>query len=131
MDARLRYADGGPVVRRHHHHHRRSEILRATTAGGADIRAEMRRRYDDGNTTSDMFEDRNGEEITLIVRERELLGEVRQNADTIRARVDHEVDAAALAFKIEASLFIKDGGGHGEDAAVGAGRAIVHGTPSV
>ena len=47
--------------------------------------------------------------LALVVGQHELLGEVRQDADAVGARIDHEVDGALLAFEIELAAVVEDG----------------------
>ena len=49
-----------------------------------------------GTRPADMLEDRARQQLALGVREHELLGVVREDAQAVRARIDHEVDAAQL-----------------------------------
>ena len=58
--------------------------------------------------------------LALVVGQRELLGEVREDADAVRAGVDHEVDAAALAVEVELAAVVEDRRRHGKDTAVRA-----------
>src|SRR5271155_3864709 len=98
------------MIRRHHHHHRCTHFLRTAAAGGADCGTEVRGGYDYRDASSDMLKDRSGEDLTFLVGEDELLGEVGEDADTVGAGFDHEVDAALLAFEIEIAVVIEDGG---------------------
>ena len=56
--------------------------------------------------------------LALGVGQHELLGEIRQDAEAVRTRVDHEVDTAPLAVEIEFAAIVEDGGRDGKDAAV-------------
>ncbi len=56
--------------------------------------------------------------LALGVGQHELLGEIGQNAEAVRAGVDHEVDAAPLAVEIEFAAIVEDGGRDRKDAAV-------------
>ena len=57
--------------------------------------------------------------FALGIGQHELLGEIGQNAEAVRAGVDHEVDAAALAVEIELAAIVEDGRRNGKDAAIG------------
>jgi len=65
-----------------------------------------------------VFEHRPRERLAFVVGERELLGEVRENAQTVRTRVDHEIDDPLLAFQIERARFGESGRHYREDAAI-------------
>ena len=56
--------------------------------------------------------------LALGVGQHELLGEIGQNADAVRTRVDHEVETAPLTVQIEFPAIVEDGGHDGKDAAV-------------
>jgi hypothetical protein len=58
-----------------------------------------------GTRPADVFEDGAGQELALVVREHELLGKIRQDADAVRARLDHEIDAALLAREVQLARF--------------------------
>ncbi len=79
----------------------------------------MGRRHDDRHPAGDMLQHRVHHLFALGVGQHELLGEIRQDADAVRAGVDHEVDAAPLAFEIEFAAIIEDGRRDRKDAAVG------------
>ena len=79
----------------------------------------MRRRHDDRHPAGDMLEHRVHHLLALGVGQHELLGEIGQDADAVRAGVDHEVDAAPLAVEIEFAALIEDGRRDRKDAAVG------------
>ena len=100
-DAGLGDAEGRAVIGRHHHHHGGAGLLRLAAARGADRRGEMGRRHDDGHAAGDMLEHRVHHAVALGVGQHELLGEIGEDAEAVRAGVDHEVDAAALAVEIE------------------------------
>ena len=59
----------------------------------------------------------------------ELLGEIRKDAKSLRARIDHAIDGAPLAFEIEASVGIEDGRNDREYASIGSDSGSGHGTP--
>jgi hypothetical protein len=94
--------------------------LRASAALGAHARAEVRRRHDHRHAARDVIEHGGHYALALVVGQRELLGEVREDAESVRARVHHEVDAAPLAFEVERAVVVEDRRRHWEDAAVGA-----------
>lgn len=77
----------------------------------------MRGRDDHRHAARDVVEYHVHQRIALVVGEGELFGEVRQNAQPVRTRVDHEVDAAFLAFEVETAGVVEDGRRDGEDAA--------------
>ena len=58
--------------------------------------------------------------VALGIGEHELLGEIGENAEAVRAGIDHEIDTAALAFEIELAALVEDGGRDREHAAIGA-----------
>ena len=73
-----------------------------------------------------MVEHRQHHLIAFGVGENELLGEIRQNAEPLRARIDHEVDAAALAVEIEFAGFSENGWSNREDAPIGPLNSRTH-----
>jgi hypothetical protein len=78
----------------------------------------MGRRDDDRHPPGDVPEDGARQGLALLIREHELLGEIGQDAEPVRARVDHEIDRAQLAGQIQGAVFIEGCGHHGEDACV-------------
>ncbi|SPA55346.1 protein of unknown function [Cupriavidus taiwanensis] len=127
MDAALGHADGGAVVRRHHHHHGGAGVLRRAAALGAQARAEMRGGDDHWHAPVHVFQHGLHQHVALVVAEHELLGEIGQDAQAVRAGIDHEVDAAALAVQVKPAVRVEDGGRHREYAAVdGGGWAAGH-----
>src|SRR5436305_242115 len=82
----------------------------------------MRRRHDDRHPACDVLEHRAHHDVALGVGEHELFGEIGEDADTLRAGIDHEIDAAALAVEVEFAAVIKDGRYDGKDAAIGTVR---------
>ena len=78
----------------------------------------MRRRHDDRHPAGDVLEHRVHHLLALGVGQHELLGEIGQNADAVRAGVDHEVDAAPLTVEIEFAAIVEDGRRDGKDAAI-------------
>jgi hypothetical protein len=71
----------------------------------------MRGGDDHRHASRDMRKDRLGQYFALVVGQRELLRVVGQDAQPIRARIDHEVDAALLALKVELAV-VPEGGRH-------------------
>ena len=51
--------------------------------------------------------------LAFGVGERELLGQVGEDADTVRAGVDDEVDGSFLALEIEVAAIVEDRGATG------------------
>ena len=78
----------------------------------------MRRRHDHGHAARDMLQHCIHHLLALGIAEHELLGIIGENADALRAGIDHEVDAAPLAVEIELAAVIEDGGRNGKDAAI-------------
>src|SRR5262245_8462992 len=93
----------------HHHHHRRSLILRAQATVNAHAGTEVRGGDNQRHASRNMSEDASRQYFAFLIRENELLGEVCENAEALRPRVDHEIDAAFLARQIEFSRFCKRG----------------------
>ncbi len=65
-----------------------------------------------------MLQHRGHQQAAFIVAQDELLGEIGQDADAVGAGVDHEIDAAALAVEVEATLLVENGGRDREYATV-------------
>ncbi len=80
----------------------------------------MRGGDDHGNPARDMLQHCMHHGLALGVREHELLGKIGENAQTVRACVDHEIDAAALSLEVELAALVEDGGRDREHAAIGA-----------
>ena len=80
----------------------------------------MRGRDDHGNPARDMLQHRMHHGLALGIGEHELLGEIGEDAETVRAGIDHEIDAAALAVEVELAARVEDGGCDREHAAIGA-----------
>ena len=57
------------------------------------------------------------EHLALLVRQYELFGEVGEDAQTLRPRIDHEIHGAALPVQVEAAVVVEDCRNDGEDAA--------------
>ena len=108
------------VIGRHHHHHGGARLLRLAAARRADGRGEMRRRDDYRNTSGDMLEHRVHHGLALGIRQHELFGEIGEDADALRARIDHEIDAAALTVEVEVAAIVENGRRDGKDAAIGS-----------
>ena len=115
------------MVGRHHHDHGGALVLGAAAALRAHLRAEVGGGHNHRHPTGDMFEDGFGQHVTLFVREQKLLREVGQNAQSVGAGVDHEIDATLLACKIEFAAFGKRGGHHGKYAFVADVFGLSHG----
>ena len=72
-----------------------------------------------------MLENLPRQQLALGVGERELLGEIGQDAQPLRPGVHHEVDAAQLPGKVQASI-VPEGRGHDGEHAAQRGLALVH-----
>ena len=57
--------------------------------------------------------------FALVVGQHELLGEVGEDAQALRAGVDHEVDGALLAFEIEPAVAVEHRRHDWKDAFIG------------
>ena len=97
------------MIGRHDHHHRSARVLGLAAALGADARAEMRRRHDHGHPAGDMLQHRMHHLFALGIGQDKLLGEIGQNAQAVRAGVDHEIDTAALPCEIELPTLVENG----------------------
>lgn len=75
---------------------------------------------DHGNPSRDMLQHRMHHALALGIGEHELLGEIGEDTDAVRAGIDHEIDAAALALEVELTALVEDGGRDREHAAIGA-----------
>ena len=95
-----------------------AHVLRAAAAFGADARAEVGGGDDHRHPAGDVFQHRMHHPFALGIGEDELLGEVGQDAQPVRAGVDHEIDAAALPIEIELAAVVENGRGDGENAAI-------------
>ena len=129
VDLRLWHAEGGAMVGRHDHHHGGAQLLRLFAAFGADARAVMRGGDDDGHAARHMFQCRARQQFALLVGQRELLGEIGQQAQAVHAGGYHEVQAAFLASEVQRAVLVEGGGNDREDAPVArcAGRWNGHG----
>src|SRR3954453_10171406 len=81
----------------------------------------MRRRHDHRDAAGDMLEDCAHHALALSIGEHELLGEVGEDAEALRSRVDHEIDTAALPVEVEIAACVENGRRDRKDAAIGAG----------
>ncbi|UCF54980.1 MAG: FAD-dependent oxidoreductase, partial [Bradyrhizobium sp.] len=111
---------GRTVIGRHHHHHGCTGRFGLLAARSAYRRTEMGGGDDHGDAAGDMFQHGMHHGLALGVGEHELLGEIGEDAETMRAGIDHEIDAAALAFEVERAALVEDGGNDREHAAIGA-----------
>src|SRR3954452_17500832 len=57
-----------------------------------------------------------GQHLALMIAEHELLREVGQDAQAVRTRVDHEIEAAPLALEVQLATVVERGGHHREHA---------------
>src|SRR3954470_24265382 len=74
--------------------------------------------YDDHwDPPSNVLEGEVGQHLALLVAEHELLREVGQDAEAVRAGVDHEVEAASLAIEVQFTI-IPERGGHNREHAL-------------
>ena len=80
----------------------------------------MRGGDDHGHAARDMLQHRMHHGLALGIGQHELLGEIGEDADAMRAGIDHEIDAAALAVEVELAALVEDGGRDREHAAIGA-----------
>ena len=85
----------------------------------------MRRRHDHRHPAGDVLERRIHHLFALGIRQHELFGKIGQNADAMRAGVDHKVDAASLAVEIEFAAIVEDGRRNRKDTAIWFAEAEV------
>jgi len=111
--------DSRTVIGRHHHHHGSAGLLRPLRAFGADVGSEMRGRHDHRHAARDMVQNSVEYHVTLGVGQHELLGEVSEDAEPVRAGIDHEIDGAFLTFEIEPAIAIEHRGHYRKYALVG------------
>ena len=90
----------------------------------------MRGRHDDRDPSGDVLQHGGQDGVALLVGEHELLREVREDAQPLRAGIDHAIDGALLAFEIEAAVGIEHRRNHREHAFVGSDCGSGHATPS-
>ena len=74
---------------------------------------------DDGNAPRHMLQHRMHHRFALGIGQHELLGEIGEDADAVRAGIDHEIDAAALPLQVQFPAIVEDGRGNREDTAIG------------
>ena len=67
----------------------------------------MRGRHDHRHAARDMIQDRVQYQVALGVGQHELLGEVGEDAEPVRAGVDHEIDSAFLPFEIKPAVTVE------------------------
>src|SRR5260221_11848040 len=79
----------------------------------------MRGREDHRYAARDMAQARVEYKVALSVGQHELLGEVGENAEPVRAGVDHEVNGALLTFEIEPAVAVEYRRHHRKYALVG------------
>ena len=115
-----RHPERGAEERRHDHDHRGAGRFGPPAALGADLGREVAGRDDDRNAIGDVIEHRRHHRFALTVGEDELLGEIRQDADSVGACIDHEVDGALLPLEIKLAFVVEDGGHDWKYAAIGA-----------
>ena len=89
------------MVRGHQHHHRRAELGRPPAPPDDDPGREVGGGDDDRDAARDVLETEPGEGLALLVGEQELLGVVREDAEPVRALVDHAVDRPLLTLEVE------------------------------
>jgi hypothetical protein len=90
----------------------------------------MRGRHDDRDPSGDVLQDGGQDGVALLVGEHKLLREVRKDAQSLRAGIDHAIDGTLLAFEIEAAVGIEHGRNDREDASIGSDSGSGHATPS-
>ena len=108
--ARLVGLQGRAMIRRHQHQHGGARIGRPLGALGGDVGAEMAGRDDDRNAPGGAVEARVLNRGAFLVGQQELLGEIGEDADAVDALVDHAVDHAPLAFKVERPIGVEHRG---------------------
>src|SRR3954447_14563772 len=117
VNCQLRRTDCGPMIRWHDHHHGSPSRLCSPAALCAHTRAEMGGGDDHWDPPSNVLEGEVGQPLALLVAEHELLREVGQDAEAVRAGVDHEVEAASLAIEVQFTI-IPERGGHNREHAL-------------
>ena len=85
------------------------------------MRGEMRGGDDDRHAPGDMLQHGAHDEVALVIGQHELLGEIGEDAQAMRAGIDHAIDGALLSGKVQPALRIEDGGSNREDALIGPG----------
>jgi hypothetical protein len=119
VDASLAHPDRRAVIGRHDHDHGGAGILRGPAAQRTLVRAEMRGGNDDRHASSNVFEHHVDQAAAFVVGKGELLGEIGEDAQAVGACIDHEVDAAFLAFEVEAPVLFENGRRDRKNAAIG------------
>ncbi len=79
----------------------------------------MRGRHDHRHAARDMVQNSVEYHVTLGVGQHELLGEVSEDAEPVRAGIDHEIDGAFLTFKIEPAIAVEHRRYHRKYALIG------------
>ena len=118
-----RAAQQRAVIGRHQHDHVGPEFGRLACTGHDDVRREMARRDDHGHAAGDMLQGQPGQPVALVVRQQELLREVREDADAIHALVDHAIQDPGHAFGVDLAVVGEGCGCDGPDTAVSVGDA--------
>ena len=98
-------AQTGAVIRRHHHQHAGAGFRRFARTFRRDARGEMTTGRDHRHAAGHVREAKIRERVALRVRQQELLGIIRENADAVDALVDHAIEHAALAVEIDVAVF--------------------------
>ena len=70
-----------------------------------------------GNAARDVAQHQVHNPVALVIGKHELFGEVREDTEAFRARIDHEVRGAALTVQIEFTAFGEHCRHHGKDPA--------------
>ena len=65
--------------------------------------------------------------FALSIRQHKLFGIIGENAQTIRTRIDHEIDRTLLPFKVKRTIIMKNGRDDGKNTAIRA-RLRNHGS---
>ena len=107
------------MVRRHHHDHRGSFGCGPAAAFDCDSSAEMAAGHDDGHLAIHVLEAHGLQQPPFLVGEKELLGVVGEDAQTVDALVDHAVENAALAFEVKRAFIVEWRRNDREDPAIG------------
>ena len=79
----------------------------------------MRRRDDDRDAAADMLQHGVEHVIALGIGQHELLGEIGEDAQPLRAGIDHAVDGTLLAVEIEPAVAVEHRRHDGKDTLVG------------
>jgi hypothetical protein len=89
------------VVGRHQHHHGGAGRLGAARAFRREPRGEVAARHDHRHAPGHVREAEVQQHIALVVRQRELLRVVGEDADAVVLLVDHAVEHAPLALEVD------------------------------